>query len=370
MKLNIIIIIIILLTGSLFLFKMDTFEIIQPDIVYSLDDAELMKSIYGPGSKGNKGEVGNPGNNRTETINSESVIQKTLDAHFQYGLASAAAPVAAAAAPVAAAPIIDTTNKPQISYTKIADKGDKKVQDCPVSSPWTGGKTLEECKQLCTEDENCTTFNMVGGHCNRKACVSCNSATDPNCNLKHYDTNPIEIWGNNRKKISYTKIADKGDQEVQGCPHLRNITGQTLEECKKLCNEDENCTTFNMIGGDCNLKSCVSCNSPNDPRCKLKEYISNDIEIWGNNRTKIHYTKLKQKRDKEVQGCPHLRNITGQTLETCKKLCNEDENCTTFNMIGGDCNLKSCVSCNSANDPNCNFKTYWDNNIEIWGNNR
>ena len=85
-----------------------------------------------------------------------------------------------------------------IPYTKITNKGEQKEQNCPVISPWTGGQTLESCKKLCTDDPRCTTFNMIGGDCNRKACVSCNSPTDPNCNLKNYYSDDIEIWGNNR----------------------------------------------------------------------------------------------------------------------------------------------------------------------------
>jgi hypothetical protein len=108
LNINIIIIILILLTIALFLSKTETFETIQPDIMYSLDDAELIRSIYMPGSQGPKGAVGNPGRNRTETIGSNIMIQKTLDEMFQYGVAAAPAPVAAApvvAAPVAAAPV-------------------------------------------------------------------------------------------------------------------------------------------------------------------------------------------------------------------------------------------------------------------------
>jgi hypothetical protein len=89
--------------------------------------------------------------------------------------------------------------------------------------------------------------------------------------------------------ISYTKITNKGAQEVQDCPHLLWTVGQTLESCKQLCTDDERCTTFNMIGDHCNLKSCVSCNSDTDLNCKLIDYLppnhgSDDIEIWGSNR--------------------------------------------------------------------------------------
>jgi len=67
---------------------MDTFETIHPDIMYSLDDAELIKTVYMSGYKGDKGPDGNPGCNRTETIGYESIIQKTLDPYFQYGYES------------------------------------------------------------------------------------------------------------------------------------------------------------------------------------------------------------------------------------------------------------------------------------------
>jgi len=111
LNINIIIIILILLTIALFLSKTETFETIQPDIMYSLDDAELIKFIYMPGSQGQKGAVGNSGRNKTGTISSDIMIQKTLDEMFHYGVDAApiaAAPIAAApvaAAPVAAAPI-------------------------------------------------------------------------------------------------------------------------------------------------------------------------------------------------------------------------------------------------------------------------
>jgi hypothetical protein len=67
--------------------RVDQFQsLIQPDIVYTLDDAEIIEYNYNIGPPGNKGIDGPAGNNRIITRASDASIIQSLDKQFQYGV--------------------------------------------------------------------------------------------------------------------------------------------------------------------------------------------------------------------------------------------------------------------------------------------
>merc|ERR1711868_334799 len=149
-----------------------------------------------------------------------------------------------------------------------------------------------------------------------------------------------------------------GGQGCSGGPKweptfLRKISGQTTDTCKDLCLEDEKCSEFIIAGtacylfsGECDRKKAGSkyykCSKEETP---AEQTCPENMPF----NFQDSYMCCALQPDAGGQGCSvgpkwestFLRKISGQTTDTCKDLCLEDEKCSEFIISSSSCYLFS-----------------------------
>ncbi|CAD5114143.1 DgyrCDS3288, partial [Dimorphilus gyrociliatus] len=195
-----------------------------------------------------------------------------------------------------------------------------------------GQQTLNSCKEMCAKDKECkaATFYIPSKYCylHRES-----KSTKPN-NLWYYK-NYVYMHKSCDKEEVCENMDEFENRYISG-NLIAYIGRQTIDSCKKLCTDDQKC------------KSATYYN--NNKYCYLHKESKNTVPennyLLSVNTVYLHKSCENETRCEEFDEYPNRyfqgtygRYLNGQTLESCKKICGEDNTCQSANF---DKNRKTC----------------------------
>uniref|UniRef100_A0A0G4IBR5 Apple domain-containing protein n=1 Tax=Chromera velia CCMP2878 TaxID=1169474 RepID=A0A0G4IBR5_9ALVE len=214
------------------------------------------------------------------------------------------------------------------------------------------GKTLEECREHCKDNNSCKSFSFapVGGDEGYPDKTVCTIYDSDTANSQH---GPQQILCQFDRAACPPGTEDVGEfNDVSGCglTACDARTGNaTVEECAEHCRATNSCNSFSFapLGGDSGY--------PNDTVCTLYSE-TNATAVWG---TQNFCTLLFACPNNTVQIGELNDDISGcgleacdarfnkTTISACRDHCNATSSCVSFSFapIGGDRGLPDVPVC-------------------------
>jgi len=198
-----------------------------------------------------------------------------------------------------------TNDKSWLSLGNVADSEGNSVGD-------SYGKTLDQCKDLCDLNPSCMSFVFAAhaGACHQKdRFISMNEPTKIVSGYLTYFKVCDQSW------VSLGNVADSEGNSVG------DSYGETLDECKDLCDLNPNCMSFVFAAhaGACHQKDkFISMNEPTKIVSGYLTYLKVCDQSWVN---------LGKVADSEGSS---VGDSYGKTLDQCKELCDLNPNCNSF----------------------------------------
>ncbi|XP_055308469.1 proprotein convertase subtilisin/kexin type 5-like [Sitodiplosis mosellana] len=231
---------------------------------------------------------------------------------------------------------------PEGCYHHIGADGHH-IRGC-VSSLYAEQK--HECQRNSTTCKTC-----LGNKCNSKSaftqCMTCNSASDPNC-IEHHGKASIKTCQTYDDECF---VFTRNNFVRRGC--LEEMNPELLSDCIATYMQAKCQTCKNDDGSACNnhnlTDTCIECDSSNDVRCR-DDPASMIPRICSVKANKSAGCYLHKHGDTFRRGC--LEDLDTKHQHECYKQSDTCKSC-----FGRNCNTaknyKTCYVCNSRNDPYC-----------------
>ncbi|CAG9761510.1 unnamed protein product [Ceutorhynchus assimilis] len=260
----------------------------------------------------------------------------------------------------------DTVNTECITYKYKNASKIVTVRDCASKDTCKDflSDTYKEALVMCHE------CSLDTPNCNQNlddlpTCVECNSSQNANCSESKIDITPTTGVCYLDSIINFECITyqyqekDSSIVSVRGCAPAKNcevLHSDTYKDALLMCDECSDNSNCNQEFDT--TKTCIECNSKDDPDCQESTSLTTTCYLDQTVKTKCITYKINNENNQTVtvkgcapdNQCSNLLSSENSSLLMCDACTNIDgkNNCNKKIDV-----TKTCIECNSENNPDC-----------------